>query len=396
MTGTGTALSASPPPQPSPPEVVSGRWRWGRLSPAWRWSVFVFLASRVVVAAGVLTRALLVPHLGTVSAVAYRWDGWWYLDIARRWYSSSLRPPVPGFHHRFSDWAFFPAFPALLRGVHLVTRMPLPATGIVVSLVAGLLAVRAMYALGEHYGGRDVGRGAALLVAVWPASMVFGLPYSEGLYVAATAAALLALMRQRWVVAGLCGAVASGTRATGIAVIAAAAVAAVTAAVRERNPRPLVAPVLTAFGLVAFLAYGWAQTGDVLVWRHAENLWAQQFDMGYPMYVGWAHTLLHGGSALPAVLLQWFGMLAVLAFAAAAWVRRRSLSVPLAVYGLVALVLLLGYSAVGTRPRMVLGVIPGFIWLAAWLRPRVTAVVAVCCLPVLFLATYLSVWKVVP
>lgn len=306
-----------------------------------------------------------------------------------------MRAPVAGFHHHYSDWAFFPTFPLVLRVVHAVTRLPYPATGFVLSLVSGLVAVRVMYALGERVR-TGLGRRTAVLVCVWPASAVFGLPYSEGLYVVAAGVALVGLMDRRWVVAGIAGAVASGTRATGVAVIAAAAAAAAYHFARNRDATALVAPLLATGGLVAYLAYGWAQTGDVLVWRHAENLWSQQFNFGRPMFSGWAHIFQPGRPIRFGAMLQIFGALALVAFAVAGWSARRKLSMPLVVYAAVAVVLMLGYSAVGTRPRMVLGVLPGFVWLAGWLQPRAFRVVALGCVPLLFAVTYLWVWRVVP
>jgi hypothetical protein len=122
---------------------------------------------------------------------------------------------------------------------------------------------------------RDPG-GARRRVAVRRLARVrrtLALPYTEGLFLASAGAALVCLQKRQWVWAGLLGAVASATRANGLAVVAAAVVAAVLAVLADREWRALLAPALSAAGPAAFVVYGWQRTGDVLVWRHAENLW---------------------------------------------------------------------------------------------------------------------------
>lgn len=377
--------------------VLRRRRRLPQLSPASRYSLAVYGATRV----GVLF-AGLVYYLGNRKVhtrnLAYRWDAWWYLNIARHGYSASLRPPlaVARFHDRWSEWAFFPVFPLSIRLLHDLTRLQYATCGFALSLVFGYLAVRAMYALGQQYGGHDVGRGTALLFAAWPGSAVLGLPYSEGLFVAAAAGALLALQSERWLLAGLLGAVASGTRATGLAVVAAAAAVACVRLARQRTLRPLVAPALAACGLLGFIGYGWAMTGDPLVWRHAESLWHQKLDFGADMLQGWVRLLPHRG--LPAVtsLLEIFGALMVAGLLVASWQCRRRWTLPMAVYAGVVLATMVLYSGVGTRPRMVLALLPGFVWMAAWLRPRVTTMVGVCLASTLSLVGYLWLGGVIP
>jgi hypothetical protein len=188
-------------------------------------------------------------------------------------------------------------------------------------------------------------------------------------------------------------------------VVAAAAVAAALVILADREWRALLAPVLSAAGVAAFVVYGWQHTGDPLVWRHAENLWRQRLDFNGAVAKATVELLRDAGTALGSdagrialatSLLRLLGMLLVAAMVAAAWVNRRRLSLPLAVYAAVSLGLILGYSTVSTRPRMVLTVVPGFVWLAAWLPRRAVIVLAVCLLPLLGVVTYLWGQDVTP
>jgi hypothetical protein len=344
----------------------------------------------------------------SIETIALKWDGYWYTHIARDGYSASLRPPVavvgPS-HHTLSDWAFFPGYPLLVRGVAWATRTPLIPAAIVVAAILGALAVWAVYALGHVYGGVRVARGAALLFAAWPGSAALTLPYTEGLFLATAGAGLACLQKRQWLLAGLLGAVATATRPNGLALVAAAAVAAVLAILREREWRALLAPVLSVAGIAAFVAYGWQRTGDPLAWRHAENLWRQRLDFntgvvqGTIGLLGDADTALgseSGRAVLATSLLRVLGLLLLVAMLAAAGATWRRLSLPAVVYAAVSLALILGYSTVSTRPRMLLTVLPGFVWLAAWLPRWVTIALAACLLPLLGVVTYLWAGQVVP
>ena len=384
------------------------RRRWWQVLPAGlRYSLVVYAITRVPVVAA--TALFLRDHPGSsLETIALRWDGYWYTHIAEDGYSVSLRPPVavvgPA-HHTLSDWAFFPGYPLLVRGVAWPTRMPLVTTAILVAAVVGVLAVWAVYALGEAHGGVRVARGAALLVGAWPGSAAFHLPYTESLFLATAGAALVCLHKRWWVLAGLLGAIASATRPNGLAVAAAAAVAAGLVILRERDWRSLLAPVLSVSGAAAFVLYGWRHSGDPLVWRHAENLWHQRLDLNATALqrtievlsdVGTALGSPSGRTALANSLLRVLGLILVVATLGAARANRRRLSLPLVAYTAVSLAMILGYSTVSTRPRMVLAILPGFVWLAAWLPRRAVIVRAICLLPLLGAVTYLWAGEVTP
>jgi hypothetical protein len=408
VSAPASALDAAQDAEAPGEQADHERRRWWHAVPSGlRYSLAVYAITRVPVVAG--AALFLRDHPGSsVDTMAVTWDGYWYTHIARDGYSASLRSPVAVVgpdHHTLSDWAFFPGYPLLIRAVGWLTRMPLVPASIVLAAVVGALAVWAVYALGAVHGGVRVARGAALLFAAWPGAAVLNLPYTEGMFLAAAGAALVCLEKRRWATAGLLGAVASATRPTGLAVIAAATVAAALAILVQRQWRALLAPALAATGATAFVVYGWQRTGDLLVWRHAENLWRQRLDFNSAVVRGTVHLLGDartamssdvGRTALATSLLRVLGVLVVAAMVAAAWANRSRLSLPLVAYAAVTLAMILGYSTVSTRPRMVLTVLPGFVWLAAWLPRRMVIALAVCLLALLGVVTYLWGQDVTP
>lgn len=393
MTITSAELATGPEPVRSRAPV--GQWLTERLGRATAYSLAVYLATRLALSFGVVAAYLSHTHL-TWSSFAQRRDGWWYLWIARHGYGHDLHLQVAGTHSHYSAWAFFPGYPMLLRFVHAVVPLPLTDEAYVVSFILGAVAVRAVYALGAAYGGDRVARGAALLVAAWPGSAAMNMPYSESLFIAATAGALAALLRRRWVLAGLLGLVSSATRPAGLAFVIAAVVAALLDVRKSRSWRALSAPALASLGVGGFVLYGWAETGDLFVWRHAEDLWHQHLDFGAGMFAHWAAWLPSRGGHAQLVLMEIGGLLLVLIFAAAAIGLRHRLNPALAAYGAVSLFMVLGYSDVGTRPRMVLAVLPGFVWLAAWLRTRTVEITGLAFASALALTAYLYMTSVTP
>ncbi|HVN12069.1 MAG TPA: hypothetical protein VMT69_08240 [Kineosporiaceae bacterium] len=371
-----------------------------------RFCAVVYLVSRIPVVLA-LTLFLVRNPGRNLTWVMLRQDGWWYTRLARDGYTGSLRPPLGphDFHHRYSGWAFYPGYPLVIRALHDVTRLPYLTSALVTSSVLGLGAVWAVYALADLFGGVPVARSAALLIALWPGSAAFSLPYSEGLFVAAVALGLMFMTRQRWIWAGACGAIAFATRPTGLALLAAMAVVAGVRLVRHRDRRPLVAVAMTAAGGVGFLLYGWARTGDPLVWRHAENLWGQRFDVSQALIRRSLPVLLRPFAALHdpgyrlllvTTLLELLGLL-MLVVMGVALVRTRGWPSPvMAVYACVAVAMIIGYSAVAARPRMVLAVVPGFVWLGGWLPRRVVLPLAAAFTVLLGVITYVWSWQVTP
>ena len=149
--------------------------------------------------------------------------------------------------------------------------------------------------------------------------------------------------------------------------------------VRRRDPRPLIAPLLTAVGPVAFVLYGWSRTGDLMVWRHAENLWKQKFDLSRELIQKSLDVFEHPAPAMHSTVgrlqlansaLDTVGALVLLAMVVAAVALRRRLSIGWVTYAVVAAALVVAYSAVAPRPRTILAILPGFVWLAAWLPRR--------------------------
>jgi hypothetical protein len=177
--------------------------------------------------------------------------------------------------------AFFPVYPALVHALAWVTGSELVA-GVLLSLAAGAVAAWVLAELARPLLGPRGARDAVLYLALYPVGFVFTSLYSDGLFLALSAAAFLAAVRGRPVAAGLLGGLATGTRLIGLALLPALALLLW----RGRDPRALarLAPLLlipAAVGLYA-LYLDW-RLGDPWAFTSAQADWNREASLLGPL-----------------------------------------------------------------------------------------------------------------
>jgi hypothetical protein len=273
-TSRPVAASNEPPEEPAVAAVVAidtdvtpvgSRATWlltQSLRPA-----LLYLASRAGMAL-VATAVASDTHQPVVKMLT-PWDSAWYLEIARNGYVSHI-PPGSG-NPAQSDLGFFPLIPLMTRATHLVTRFGWNVSGLVTTFVLGLAAAVAVWwMLRDVFGRTGADRGTAL-VFFSPGALVLSFVYSEAAIICFVACALMALRRNRWVLAGLCAAVATAADPIGSAVMVPCVFAA-WVAIRTRGEwKALAAPLLAPLGIGAFFLYLWAHTGSPLEYFRAQR-----------------------------------------------------------------------------------------------------------------------------
>lgn len=220
-----------------------------------------------------------------------RWDSGWYHSIADRGYFYAGPDQQ-------SSVAFFPAYPTAMRIVGTVLGGQLAVGGILVTLAAGVgIAVLFHRWVAAVLGDRTAHLALALLLTYPFAFYLFGVIYSDALFVMAVLAAFALLERERPVLAGLVGIVATAGRPVGIALVVGLALRALEIrgvlpgsrpAAFVHHPTPFAEPrgsriplvprrlqlralrpadagvLLSVLGLVAFCVLLWVRFGDPL------------------------------------------------------------------------------------------------------------------------------------
>ncbi|HEV3280963.1 MAG TPA: hypothetical protein VG032_05075 [Acidimicrobiales bacterium] len=379
-------------PRPSPPEsdLPAGP---GRAWPRWIIRpVLIYLASRAL-AWATLAVTTIFTHVG-VGGEIDRWDSRWFIRAAEFGWPSQL--PHHNGHVAANTIAFLPVFPLSIRWLSHLTGFSLLTAGVIVTSLSGLTAMIGVWLVIRAYSNQDAADRGTLLVAMFPGSFVLSMVYSEGLVITFVAFGILALMRRRWLLAGVLGMLATATTPIALGFEISCLWCAYGEITKNRDWRSLVAPVLTPLGFLAYQVWLWFHTGDVSAWRVTERGgWKS-----YPSLVYAAHTV---GVFLrnPIATNKTDDLLfvgTVLTVVAAVIAIRSRLPMPLLLYGLVTAGIAVVSAPVGLRPRFMFLAFPLIIAVGTWFRGRAYVwLVSISMVLLVFATAYeVSSWAVFP
>jgi len=300
------------------------------------------------------------------------WDGGWFLRVAVNGYPHGY---TYGIGHRLegNELAFFPLYPMLIRGVAAL-GVSAQTAAIGVSWLASIGAAVALHLLGTTLYGKRAGWALVAICCSAPVSVVLSMAYSEALFLALVAGMLAAAHRKVWWAAGLLGLGCALTRPTGAAAALALAVAAIMAVRESRSKawQPLLAAAVALAGVPLFLIWVGLRVGDPSAWFRIQSAgWGTSFDFGDSTWTFLRETLSTGDGWVPVSV----ALILLVALAAAGVALAGKPWLPLAVYGVVAMVLVYGQAGFyHSKPRLLLPVLltllPAAV-AASRARPRV-------------------------
>ncbi|MGZ5353931.1 MAG: mannosyltransferase family protein [Actinomycetota bacterium] len=348
---------------------------------ALRYCALVFLALRLLTFAIGLVAAGVVPPIEPVGV-----PGW-----------PAHPAPDPGWHNLFTAWerfdalwflriadtgyrtddgsaAFFPLYPLVVRAISfLLGGRPFGAS-VIVSNAAFVAALAVTYLLTAMELGERRARTTIVLLAFFPTSFFFLMPYSEALFLLLAVTALWSARRGRWALAGVAGALAGLTRSIGIVLAPAIAVEALHRREEGRGPAwpGLLAAGATGLGTLAYLGWWQVKAGDWLTPITRQENWERVFS--WPWVTLWDATRFAfryvGDTNGGYWLIDWLIVVPVLVAAGFALARYRP------VYGvyvlgglLLPLMFVFADRPLMSMPRFVLPLIPAF-WAAAEVADR--------------------------
>ncbi|MFE9957674.1 hypothetical protein [Micromonospora sp. NPDC005299] len=292
------------PASPDPGRPGPGRRLWT----AGRYALPALAAYVVIRLVGLLTVYLWARNVGASTGERLtRADGNWYLAIAQHGYD--------GYEKTQSNMAFFPLYPGLTAGLDRVSPFSPREAALIVAWLAGLAAAWGLFAIGAYLHDRRTGVLLAALWAAVPHGVVESMGYSESLFTALAAWTLYALLRRRWLTAGVVCLFAGLTRPTASSLIPVVGLAALLAIVRRRDGwRPWVALLLAPAGWLAYLAWVATRTGRPDGWFHIQSAgWGTTFDFGvYTVERG--QQALVQVAALPLLVVTVVALLSIMFF----------------------------------------------------------------------------------
>jgi hypothetical protein len=301
-----------------------------------------------------------------------RHDSGWYFDIARNGYDATAA--VAGGR---SNIAFAPVYPLLMRYVgRMFGRAPgdVYLGGIAVSWLSFALAMIVLYRLAALDLPRRRAERAVLLTAIFPFAFFFGAVYTESTFLLFTLLGFYGFRTRRWMTGGVCGAVATATRVTGIMMWPAFAWIAWRAAKPTSRDRLAAAAalVLSTGGFVAYCAYIYSVSGQPLLWATALTRWGGGYHPGGAPWTApvdllrrlFTHPYAYLASDPMALYDTLYGVTALLFAAMVPFVWRR-LGAAYGLFMLLNLYVPLSSGAFEGLGRYCSVLFPAFIWLAS-------------------------------
>lgn len=294
------------------------------------------------------------------------WDSSWYMRIARDGYEYT-----PG---QQSSVAFFPLYPLAIRAMERLGP-DVYQSGVLVTLLCGPLAILLFLRWARtRVEDETTALQASLLLALYPFTFfLYGVMYSDALFLLLVVGAFLLLEKGHLVPAVLLAAVATAARPVAPAVVL-GLIARRLEWKRERGQRWSAVdllPVLSALGFVLYMLYLDQRFGAPFAFAETQVGWGQAPGWESWLKVHWFHTVFsHGTNGETRLRLLLHALLTVGALALV-WPTFRRLGWGYGVF----CAALIGIPTVATKDFMGMGrylisAFPLFLTLALLLRER--------------------------
>lgn len=353
----------------------------GVRSVPWHWPLVCAAPIALISIALVSLGALLFPPSHYMPAdvpdaieALVRWDAGWYGEIAANgyWLKPGQQSPV----------AFFPLYPLLIRAVSFVGVNRWLA-GVLVSFLCSLGGLIVFFRWARLVSPAQAFT-AFWLLALYPfAEYLYGVVYSDALFLLLAVGAFASLEKGRHLQAAVLGALSTACRPVAPAIVVGLLVRSLELRRREGLPIRFIdlAPALSGLGLVCFMGYLQWRFGDALAFAHIQGVpgWDQPPGWRSWLKLPWFETMFPRVDPLIGVRLGGHALVTVLALALVIPTFKK-LGWGYGVYT----AMVIGIPAVSSKDfqglgRYVIAAFPLFLTLALLLegRPRVRTAVLV-------------------
>jgi hypothetical protein len=246
----------------------------------------VFLATRlgVLLAGYMAVTTLGLPQTqervhvfdNRLEDLVARWDVSWYLSIVSDGYRWDGHP-----EHQ-QNVVFFPAFPAVTYAAGLFLGKRWLLAGLVVALGAFFVALTYLFRLARELIDEDGARMTIWLLAAYPFSVYYSVPYTESFYLLGSVGAFWEATQGRWLRAALFGYFVALCRPNGFLIalpIAILAAPDIVRGVRAGAVRaaPWAAVLAPIAGILTYSAFLYLRFGDPFVWREGQLAWGRAY-----------------------------------------------------------------------------------------------------------------------
>lgn len=217
----------------------------------------LMLVVRQIYPAPLLPDEIYHPYLG-VSPTSNP-----FLDVWQRWDTLQYQAIAKDGYLAFENALFVPPlYPLLMRFLGNLLGGNTLLAGLILSNIFGLSAIIAFYEL-TLYEFKDIktARRATFYLLSFPTAFFIFAAYTESLFMLGAVLTLLFLRQEKWIWAGICGALAALSRLPGALMLIPALYAAWIVWRKTHELRPWLAPTLITLGAAIFPLYAWLGLG---------------------------------------------------------------------------------------------------------------------------------------
>jgi Gpi18-like mannosyltransferase len=269
--------------------------RWHSIDqPDWAFPLVMGLLSRSLLIFLILGIAPLLPTPPDGLPVEFNWsafnawDSVFYESIATRGYEYFANDPTQG-----HNVAFFPVFP-LLCWLLMQLGLPFDAAGTIVNNAAFLGALIILHPWVKHRYGQKAAFWITAVVAWCPFSIFGTFIYTEGVFLCVSIAALRAFDEKKYRYAALWGAIATATRANGVALIPTFFLVSWR---QKRGSQGYLTALFTGTGLALYSLYCGLRFGDFLAFARIQQAWDRSAGIDWNGWKIMASQLLFGSES---------------------------------------------------------------------------------------------------
>ena len=293
-----------------------------KIKPEIKYILLFFVITRLMLEViGFSSQVILEPYHGKYNVWHYSehkvldiwgvWDTGWYLGIAQGWYSPSVGgegSPVV----RQANYAFFPLYPALIRGLEYIVGDYFIAS-LIISNLALLIACWFLYKLVKIDYGEKTALRSIKYMLIYPVSFILSGAFTESLFLSLILASFYFAKINKWHYVGITGFFLTLTRSLGVFAV----IPLFYIYLKNKNWQfskiskkwlSVLWLGLFPLGLGVWMWYNYYLTGDCLAFAHIQEAWKREY--GNPFKIlceglisPHLHIFVSGAAGLSVLLL---------------------------------------------------------------------------------------------
>lgn len=249
--------------------------------PEIKYILFLFLSTRIVLTIiGIFSRTILERQYGKQYIWAKYlwldiwgvWDTFWYMDIATNGYSLPGSNPLDKTQ---ANYAFFPLYPLLMRGLGQILGNKYYIAGLIISNICLILAGFFLYKLVKLNFNRTTALKSVKYLFIFPTAFILSGVFTESLYLALVILCFYLAKKRNWLFVGVTGFFISSTRSLGVFII----IPLLYEYLREVNFQykrvrfDILFLLLIPLGILIFGLYNYHLTGDFFAFANIQSTW---------------------------------------------------------------------------------------------------------------------------